>query len=176
MASSTVFISYRHEVPSTLIATEFYKALRAVRDHFGFDLFMDKSSIEPGDRFVNEILDGLNRTTHFLALLDVEYWSSDYCRKELDHVLARWEKGEDVRILFVKAGEIKPEWMKLKREREAEGIRTEAQIERIGDLQFLGPFDGASRLIRLKHENIGELRDQIGDLVKELARVLPGPR
>lgn len=175
MARPTIFISYRHGDPSTVIAREVYTALDAVADGLGFDLFMDQHDIEPADLFDEVILEGLDRTTHFLALLDNEYWASSYCRKELAHAITRYEKHEPVRILFVKAGAIRPEYMMLKRDREAGRITTEPLIERIGDLQFLGPFDRARRLDRLKHENLAELRDQISDLIDELARVLPQP-
>jgi hypothetical protein len=175
MPRPTVFISYRHGDPSTLIANEVHTALDAVADGLGFDLFMDQNDIEPADRFDDVILEGLNRTTHFLALLDNEYWASKYCRKELAHAITRYEKGEPVRILFVKAGAIKPEYLMLKKDREAGHIKTEPLIERVGDLQFLGPFDKARRLQRLKPESINDLRDQISDLIDELARVIPNP-
>jgi hypothetical protein len=175
MPRPTVFISYRHGDPSTLIAREVHTALDAVADGLGFDLFMDQHDNEPGDLFDKVILEGLDRTTHFLALLDNDYWASKYCHKELAHAITRYEKGDPVRILFVKAGAIKPEYMMLKKDREAGQIKTEPLIERIGDLQFLGPFDKARRLERLTPENINNLRDQISDLIDELARVLPKP-
>lgn len=173
MARPTIFISYRHGDPSTVIAREVHTALDAVADGLGFNLFMDQHDIEPSDLFDKVILEGLDRTTHFLALLDNEYWASSYCRKELAHAITRYEKGEPVRILFVKAGPIRPEYMMLKRDRDAGRIPTEPLIDRIGDLQFLGPFDRSRRLDRLRHENLAELRDQISDLIDELSRVLP---
>lgn len=173
MTGRTVFISYRHGDPSTLIAREVHTALEAVSDGLGFGLFMDQNDIEPADLYDKVIIEGLNRTTHFLALLDNEYWASKYCRKELAHAIERYEKGEPVKILFVKAGAIKPEYMMLKKDRAAGNIKTEPLIERIGDLQFLGPFDKARRLERLKAEDVHVLRDQISGLIDELARVLP---
>jgi hypothetical protein len=63
----------------------------------------------------------------------------------------------------------------LKKDRAAGNIKTEPIIERIGDLQFLGPFDKNRRLDRLKPETLHELRDQISNLIDELIRVLPKP-
>lgn len=175
MPRPTVFISYRHGDPSTLMAREVYTALDAVSDGLGFDLFMDQHDIEPADLFDKVILDGLGRTTHFLALLDNQYWASPYCRKELAHAIERFEKGEPVRILFVMAGSIKPEYMMLRKDREAGRIKTEPLIERIGDLQFLGPFDKDQRLEPLDPDKLSNLRAQISRLIDQLIRVLPKP-
>src|SRR5688572_22571301 len=87
MPRPTVFISYRHGDPSTLMAREVYTALAAISDGLHFDLFMDQNDIEPAALFDKVILDGLDRTTHFLVLLDNQYWASSYCRKELAHAI-----------------------------------------------------------------------------------------
>lgn len=174
MSAPTVFISYRHGEPATQIANAVYTALSAVSEGMGFELFMDQHAIEPADLFDQVILDGLNRTTHFLALLDNDYWASPYCRKELAHAVSRYEKKEPVRLLFVMAGPIKPEYMTFASDRAAGRITsTDALVKRIGDLQFLGPFTPGRRLERLKYEDRAALGDQISTLIDELARVLP---
>jgi len=175
MSSATIFISYRHGEPSTRIADALYTALSAVSDGMGFELVMDKSAIAPADLFDRKILDGLNRTTHFLALLDNEYWASDYCRKELAHAVNRFENGEDVLLLFVMAGAIKPQFMTFDRDRASGRISSDPLIKRIGDLQFLGPFSKTRRLERLKYEEPSALDDQISGLIDQLERVLPAP-
>ncbi len=175
MSTATIFISYRHEEPSTRIADAVYTALMAVSDGMGFEIFMD-TQIKPADKFDKDILDGLNRTTHFLVLLDSKYWASDYCRKELAYAVNRYEKGENVRLLFVMAGAILPEYMTFDKDRATGRINNpDALIKRVGDLQFLGPFSDARRLERLKYENPATLDDQIKELIGQLKRVLPKP-
>lgn len=173
MPGPTVFVSYRHGEPSTEIADALYKALSVVADGMGFELFMDRQDVEPSDRFDETILDGLNRTTHFIALLDNDYWLSAYCRKELAHAVTRYEQGQPVRLLFVMAGPIRPEVMTFDRDRASGRISTDPLIKRIGDLHFMGPFSKARRLERIKWEDRAEMGDQIGRLIDELERVLP---
>jgi hypothetical protein len=175
MPGPTVFISYHHGDPSTDIANTVYIALSAVAPGMGFEIFMDRQAVEPADLFDKVILDGLNRTTHFLALIDNDYWASAYCRKELAHAVTRYERGEPVRVLFVMAGPIKPEYMTLEPDRAAGRIPSDPLIHRIGDLQFLGPFDKGRHLERLKYEDRAALRDQIKDLIDEIERVMPPP-
>lgn len=173
MARKTVFISYRHGDPSTRIADTLYTALSAVREGMGFELFMDRHSIEPSALVDKTILAGLKRTTHFIALVDNDYWASNYCRLELDHAVDGFEKGRPVRLLFVMAGAIKPEYMMLKKKWGAKkGKNRDSLVSRIGDLQFLGPFNKARRLVRLEYETPSTLADQISGLIDELARVL----
>ena len=176
MADPTVFISYRHAYPGTQIADTVYKAFSAVKDGLGFELFMD-TQIDPSDEFDEVILDGLNKTTHFVVLLDNDYWSSAYCRKELDHALRRWEDGENIRILFVKADEIRPEYMTFKAGNQVSAANSkEPRLKRVGQLQFLGPFSEERRLEALKYDDHRELRRQIATLIDALEKVLKKPR
>lgn len=174
MSSPTVFISYRHGDPSTNIANVIHNALSAVADGLGFDIFMDQHEIEPADLFDEVIIDGLDRTTHFLVVLDNDYWASPYCRKELGRAISRFEQGEKVRILFVKADAIDPQNMVFDKDRAVGRITSDDPlIKRVGDLQFLGPFDNGRRLERLKYEDRAVMRDQVYQLIQELKRVLP---
>jgi hypothetical protein len=173
MATPTVFISYRHGEPSTMIANAVYTALSAVSHGMGFELFMDQHAVEPAALFDEEILEGLGRTSHFLALLDNDYWASSYCRKELAHAVNRFENGEAVKLLFVKAGPVKPEYMTLDRDRLSGLISSVPRFRRIGDVQFLGPFDRGRRLDRLRYESPAQLGDQISELIDELTKVMP---
>ena len=174
MSSATIFISYRHEEPSTRIADALYTALSAVSDGMGFELVMDKNEIAPSDLFDQKILDGLNRTTHFLALLDNEYWASDYCRKELAHAVNRFENGEHVLLLFVMAGAIKPEYMTFDRDRALGPHRFRSAFRRSATAVSRS-FQQDSRLERLKYEEPSVLDDQISGLIDQLERVLPAP-
>src|SRR5258706_582649 len=174
MAKPTVFISYRHGEPSTYIAQTLYTALSVVSSAMGFDLFMDQHDVEPSDLFDKEIKGGLKRTTHFIAVLDNDYWMSNYCRIELGYAIGRYEKkGRPLRLLFVQAGSINPQYISVDPIR-AEGKITSKDplIKRIGDVQVLGPFSKARRLVRFRAEKPSRLCDQIADLVDELRRVL----
>jgi hypothetical protein len=174
MPSPTVFISYRHGDPGTKIARALHTAFSAVKNALGFKLFMDESDLEPGGLFDQDILDALASTTHFVALIDNDYWASKYCQLELNHVVSRFEKHEPVRLLFVMAGAIKPEYLTFEAARASGTISTNPIIRRIGDLQFLGPFDNG-RLERLKYEATHLLGDQINQLVEQLAKVISKP-
>lgn len=177
MADRTVFISYRHGYPGTKIANAVYLAFSAVKVALGFDLFMDQHEIEPADLFDEVIIEGLDRTTHFVVLLDNDYWSSNYCRKELDHSLARWEKDENIRVLFVMAAEIRPEYMTFRGDNQASAENSkEPRLKRVGQLQFLGPFTRERRLEPLKYDKHRQLRRQIATLIDELEKVLKKPR
>lgn len=177
MPSATIFISYRHGKPSTETADKLRLALAAVADDLDFDIFMDAHDVEPSDLFDQEIIAGLDRTTHFIALLDNAYWASEYCRKELARAVNRFERKETIRLLFVQSGAIKPEYMTLDKDRAAGRIVSKDPLfRRIGDVQFLGPFDDNRRLVRLQHEDAGKLDDQISILVDRLVGVLPAGR
>lgn len=96
MAQPLVFISYKHENPTTKIAKQLYDALQTVADGLGIEgVFMDVNAIE------NDPL-----------------------------------------------------------------------VKRLGDVQFLGPFDANQRLVRLAWENEAELGDQIASLIDGLERTL----
>lgn len=173
---ATIFISYRHQPPSAQIAEKLYEALVPAADTWGAEIYMDRHAIEPGGLFDREIVDALDRTTHFVALLNNSYWGSDYCRKEIARVVDRFEKRRSVRLLFVKAEEFDLAHFSFNRDRRSGRISSDDPIiEKVGDLQFLGPFDDARQLERLAWEREARLSDQLAALVKELERVIDEP-
>jgi hypothetical protein len=173
MSTATIFISYRHGDPSTGIADALYTALSAVAEGLEFELVMDTSLLEPSDLFDPKILAGLDRATHFLALIDNQYWASSYCRKEMARAVSRFESHDGIRLLFVMAGAIHPQYMTFAGDRASGAISSEPLIKRVGDLQFLGPFSNTRRLERLAWEDPARLSDQISGLIDQLVRVLP---
>jgi hypothetical protein len=171
-----IFISYRHEgpdPPTTALARRLRAALTPATEVWDADLFMDDHDLEPAELFDPKILQALDRTTHFIVLLTNSYWGSEYCRKELNRVIDRFERDRSVRLLFVKVDELDPNYFMFNKDRTAGRLQSvHPVIDKIGDVQFLGPFDEQLRLVRLKWEQPGVLVDQIGQLVKRVERVV----
>jgi NAD(P)-dependent dehydrogenase (short-subunit alcohol dehydrogenase family) len=162
-ARPAIFISYKHANPTTGIATKLFEALRPAANAWGADLFMDKTSVEPSDLFDSKIVAALERTTHFIALLNNTYWNSAYCQKEITRAVERFEEDRgSVRLLFVKAGNFNPDHLRLRNK----------LVARVGDVQFLGPFNAARQLERLEWENEARLDDQIADLIQSMEGVI----
>jgi hypothetical protein len=165
----TIFISYRHESPTAEIAQKLRLALLPPAAAWNADLFMDSQSIEPGTLFDPQIIAALDRTTHFIVLLTNAYWNSPYCRKELERAMRRFGKDGSVVPLFVKAEELDPKYFILAPDSRSGRIRGgEPVIRKIGDVQFLGPFNEQWQLVRLKWEQPAALGDQIAQLIKRL--------
>ena len=177
MAKPYAFISYKHADPTTGIADHLYQFLLAVSDGAGFDVFMDHEAIRPGDSWKGRIGEALDRTTHFFALLDTAYWLSPQCRRELRHALNRWETSGSPRLLFVMAGEIRPDYLSFDSDRKTgEMTSKNPKIKKVGDIHFLGPFDTNGRLVALDPEN-PVIRDrQIGKLFDQFVEVLDDDR
>jgi hypothetical protein len=169
----TIFISYRHEEPSTMIARKLYTALVPAADTWEADLFMDEHELEPGDLFDERIRTALDRTTHFIVLLTNAYWSSEYCRQELSRAVERYETERNLRVLFVLVEDLDPALFSFNRDRRAGRINSDhPAIQKIGDVQFLGPFDRQLRLVRLAWDDPGPFTDQIAQLVKRVGEVI----
>jgi hypothetical protein len=170
---ATIFISYRHEQPTAAIARKLFTALVPATEVWNADVFMDTHDIEPADLFDQKILEALDKTTHFVVLLTNSYWSSNYCRKELSRIVQRFEKIRTVRLLFVKVDELDPNHFTFTKDRTAGRIRSNHPvIDKIGDVQFLGPFNNSMQLVRLQWENEARLGDQIAQLIQRLERVI----
>jgi hypothetical protein len=158
-ARPTIFISYRHESPTTDIARKLNTALVPPAHTWKADIFRDEHDLEPAELYDRKILDALDRTTHFIVLLTNSYWSSPYCRKELDRIEARFEKDRSVRLLFVMVELFDPTDFPLKH-------------FTAGDLQFLGPFDEQLRLVPLEWDRPAMLARQLAQLIERLRRVI----
>lgn len=171
-----VFLSYRHAPPTTMVARELHTALIPATEAWGADLFMDEQDIEPAELFDQVIVGALDRCTDFVVLLSNGYWASAYCRKELLRVLGRFERERSVRLHFVKVDELDPNHFTFAKDRAAGRIVSDdPQVQRIGDVQFLGPFDEYGRLMRLAWDRPGPLSDQLGQLVQRLGKVVGRP-
>ena len=78
--SSEIFISYRHSDTATLAADIFY-LLRSI----GKTIFLDNSNIPPGDGAERDFLRGASHAGHFIFLVSTNYFSSEFCKKEIAH-------------------------------------------------------------------------------------------
>ena len=88
--------------------------------------------------------------------------------------LSRFEAGGVIRPLFVMVEELDPNHFTFTRDRKAGRLKSDHPIiQRIGDVQFLGPFNDAYQLVRLKYEDPAVLGDQLHALVSDIQRVMP---
>ena len=173
MAKPHIFISYKHGNPSTQIAKALYDYLDAVSDALGFEIFMDDEANRAGDDWQKNIDQALAKTTHFISLLGTAYWLSSACRQEVCQALARFEKESSPRLLFVMAETIRPDLFTFDKDRRTGRLQSDnPQIYRVGDIHFLGPFDGNSGLVRLEPAHPAIFNDQLAQLLGRLERTL----
>jgi hypothetical protein len=170
----TIFISYTHANPSTGIARKLYEALLAPAEAWGADLYMDEKDAEPAQLLDEHILEGLDRTTHFVALVSPQYWASRYCRMEITRVISKFEKDrESVRPCLVMAEKFNPADYTLDKDRkEGRIVSDDPLIMNLGNVIFLGPFNEVGQLVRLEWEHAWALSDQLSELVKSLGRII----
>ena len=88
-------------------------------------------------------------------------------------MLGRYERDASVRLHFIKVQELDPNHFTFAKDRAAGRlVSDDAQVQRIGDVQFLGPFDDYGRLVSLAWDQPARMSDQLGQLVKRLERVV----
>lgn len=75
-----IFISYRRDDSKVLAADIFYM----LRSH-GKSVFLDDSSIPPGDDAERDFLRAASRAGHFICLISRSYFDSEFCQKEIAH-------------------------------------------------------------------------------------------
>ena len=179
-----VFISYKHEPNTTGISEQFYNQLRMYQKGLGLaGVFMDKDKLAAGSVWRAEVQAALDQTTHFVVMLTNGYWLSDECHKELAYAVARYQHGgpEEMRLLFVQAQKIEPDLLVFNQHATDPNVafanrefgKVANKLEKVSDLQFLGPFDEYARLIRLPPEQDPLLGDAIHQLVLRLKQTLP---
>jgi hypothetical protein len=173
LASNSIFISYKHGDPSTKIAKAFCNHLLAVSDALGMQIYMDDKDNLGGDLWSDNVDKALKECTHFIVLLNTAYWLSEECRRELRVALGRFEQSKTPRLLFVKAEEIRPDLFSFNKDRQTGELTSDdPQVNKVGDIHFLGPFDKNTQLVRLAWENKGKLSDQFAQLLNRLERTL----
>ena len=173
MSDQFLFLSYKRGPATTPAAQRLYDRLRVQSPKT--ETFFDQKSIDVGDAWEPAIDASLARTTHFLAFISIDYWLSAQCRRELDLALARYEACPKPppprvpRMLFVLTDKLDPNDLSLDvgkaRARVAGMPDAAGRVARIGQINFLGPYDAAGRLVRLRLEDQALLDDQLADLV-----------
>lgn len=165
-----IFISYKRASITTPIAETFYRKVKINLEGIGFkNTFFDRKSIEAGDHWSQAIDDALDRTTHFIALLSDEYWLSEQCQRELLGAVERNESGGSPILLFVLTELMDPQALVIDRTQSRGALQRKfPQIERLSEINFLGPYDDAGRLIRLNCTDPMLLGDQIFRLIETI--------
>jgi len=135
---------------------------------------MDEKNAEPAELLDEHILEGLDRTTYFIALVSPRYWASKYCRLEITRVISRFEKDrKSVRPCLVMAEKFNPADYTLDKDRkEGRIVSNDPLIKNLGNVIFLGPFNNVGQLVRLEWEHPWALGDQVSELVKSLGRIM----
>mgnify|MGYP001167412264 CR=1 FL=1 len=173
-AKPLVFISYKHENPSTKIARKLRKSLAVYSEALGIDVFLDDEDLRASDSWAAEVNSALGNMSHFIALLTDDYWLSAECRRELNAAINRYEDGKKTKLLFVLVEDMRPELLSLNADRKAGRLLSDdPQITKIGDIHFLGPYNDAKQLVRLHWDNEALLGDQLSQLIKHFIRTLP---
>ena len=175
MTKRHVFLSYKRAELTTPVAEMFYKRLAI---NLGTDFekpFFDKKSIEAGDLWSPAIDAALDSCTHFIALLSDDYWLSEQCQRELQDAAERYAQNGRPKLLFVLTEMMNPSALVLDVDQKSAQVATPfPRVQNLGQVNFLGPYDSAGRLVRLKcdpKEQVA-LSDQLYDLmliVKQLA-------
>ena len=170
-----VFISYKHSDYSTQVARKLSDALEVVSDSLGIRVFLDEE-INPSEEWKAKVNGVMEEMTHFVALLTTEYLlkRSTECRRELLTAVHRYEDGRKTKLLFVLVDDIPPHLISLSEDRKAGRlVSDDPRVEKLGDINFLGPYNDAKQLVRLEWENEARLRDQIKQLIDRFQRTLP---
>lgn len=76
----TVFISYRHSDSGILAADIYYSLLSE-----GHSVFLDDGSIPVGANADQLFLSAASNADHFIALVSIHYFESDFCKREIAH-------------------------------------------------------------------------------------------
>lgn len=144
MTGNRLFISYKHEAAWVDMAAKFRVKLKNYGPAWNLESFIDSDDIVVGDAWRASVNAALDSCTHFLCLLCDSYWESTECRRELDAALQRRAAGDKVRLLFVLAEPMKPQYLRFNADGSPVG-----DVTKVGDFHFLGPYDDAQRRVPL---------------------------
>lgn len=169
-----IFISYNRAEPTTQVAKQLFRRIKVNTRASDFaEPFFDISSVPFGDFWKQEIDQALAQTTHFIALLSDGYWLSDNCQYELQEAVRLYEQHGTPRLLFVLTEKMDPNALEIEPNSRSATLNTRfPKVERLGQINFLGPYDRAGRLSRLDCDNQARLSDQLFDLVQNI-KALP---
>ncbi len=174
-AQPLAFISYKHSGYSTQVARKLRDALEVVSDALDIRIFFD-DEIDPSEEWKAEVDAALGEMTHFIALLTNEYLlkKSTECRRELLAAVQRYEDGKKTKLLFVLVDDIAPGLISLSADRKAGRLTSDdPRVEKLGDINFLGPYNAAKQLVALEWSDEAALGKQIRQLIDNFRRTLP---
>jgi hypothetical protein len=178
VAKPLIFLSYKHGERWTELAQRFHLRLSNVAPGMDFELFMD-SQIDASDEWRKTVEKMLARTTHFVCMLCDEYWISPECQRELSCAVQRYKDSGKPRLLFVLAESMSPQYLPFPQSGGTSELvppeNASRQIEKVSDLNFLGPIDKNGRLVPLAKPNEG-LSEQFSQMVERLRATLPKKR
>lgn len=181
MAESYLFLSYQRSALTTPAVERLSRQARVLLKSSGVSVFFDQRSIDAGAAWEPAIDAALARATHFLAFVSVDYWLSTQCMRELDAAVSRYELSGAPKLLFVLADQLDPNDLELDSSAAARqlaaGSHSAAPMRRVssaGQINFLGPYNAAGRLVRLAFEEPALLNDQLAALVARIKHLLQG--
>jgi len=159
-----IFISYKRAEETTPVAEMFYKQVAVdLPASKGFARpFFDKKSIDAGDQWSQRIQDALDETTHFIALLSIDYWLSPQCQRELQEAVKRHNETGSPRLLFVLTEMMDPTSLEISGDEQSATVKKDFPgVQNLGQINFLGPYDQGGRLVRLNCSDRTKLGDQL---------------
>lgn len=172
-ATKYIFISHKRDEVTTPVAELLYKRIKVNLTAHGFaEPFFDMQSIEKGDIWDDKISHALAQTTHFIGLLSDDYWLSEHCQRELQEVIRRYEQTGSPRLLFVLTERMDLRALELaSNSRSAKAKTPFPTVENLGQINFLGPYDKAGRLVALNCTDKTILGDQLFDLLLDIKQL-----
>lgn len=173
MTSKKIFISYKRGEPTTAIAELLYKMIKVNLTAYGFsETFFDKQSIDAGTPWNPVIDQALIETTHFIALLSVDYWLSEQCQQELLDAVERWQQHGLPKLLFILTEELDPNALQMSGNTQSAILNTPfPKVKHLGQINFLGPYDQTGRLSVLKCNDLPALKSQLFKMLQELKAI-----
>jgi hypothetical protein len=174
---------------TTPIVDRLYGRIRAQLGGYGVRPFLEQKSLDAGDDWEVAIDEFIARATLFVAFISIDFWLSVQCRRELDLAIARYEKERLPRLLFVLADRLDPTDLAFDEDEAADRLgdtgkdaatRREllevseriGKVKRIGQINFLGPYDPHSgALVRLAFEDPGKADDQLAALIESIKKL-----
>lgn len=174
-----LFLSYKRGPRMTTAVARFNDRLRIQVEG---EVFFDRRSIDAGEEWWPRIDEFLRDATHFVAFVSIDYWLSIQCRRELDIAINRYEASREPRaprLLFVLADPLSPADLRLDRGAASQSVNdalatastgARPRPKGISHINFLGPYDAAGQLVRLRIEDEVAYDVQLNELIAEINR------
>lgn len=182
-----LFLSYKRGAETTPVVEGLHRRIKATLSKYGVESFFDRKSIEAGEPWEERIDEFMAKTTLFVALISVDFWLSEQCRRELDLAIKRYESGAAApKLLFVLADQLDPGDLSFDEEQATRHIAADSsgsdakqrleiarqrvqKVRSIAQFNWLGPYHPESgALVRLAFEDKYKVMDQLAQLVNSI--------